>query len=60
LKSTFRPQTKANGVQGTVAFLDLRLRQHCQFLAVVFIFIFKVFFEKEVMKTKGIASITNH
>jgi hypothetical protein len=29
---------EAKGIQGTLAFLDLRLGQHYQFLAVAFIF----------------------
>ena len=37
LKSTVLPQVEAKGsIKNSLAFLDLRLRQHCQFLTLVF------------------------
>jgi hypothetical protein len=51
LKSTVLPQAEAEGSPSH----GLRLRQHCQFLTLANFFVKKTIFEKELIKSAGVA-----
>jgi hypothetical protein len=60
LKSTVLPQAEAKGsTQIMVGFLDVRLRQHYQFLMLAF-FVKQQDFEKELMKNEIAVNAKSH